>query len=80
LFRVYYRVAKWFSVEEPFKIRTNGIPEPIKSLLDNITFVIFCHDLVVNTIFLMKLEVLITISYLVQIIVQKNIKTIGSTK
>ncbi|CAF0767446.1 unnamed protein product [Adineta steineri] len=28
LFRVYYRVAKWFSVEEPFKMRTNGIPKP----------------------------------------------------
>ncbi|CAF4174308.1 unnamed protein product, partial [Adineta steineri] len=72
LFRLYYRVAKWFSVEEPFKMRTNGFPKSIQFIKDNLMGVIFCHDLIVNTIFLMELEVLITISYLIQIIVQKK--------
>ncbi|CAF0859247.1 unnamed protein product [Adineta steineri] len=80
LFRAYYRVAKWFSVEEPFKMQTNGIPKSIQFIKDNLTGVIFCHDLIVNTVLLVELEMLITISFLIRIIVQKNIKTIGSTK
>lgn len=74
LFRLYYKLAKWFSVEEPFKISTNGIPKSIKSLMDNKNVVIFCHDLFINIIWLVEIGLMVTIGYLIQIIVQKTIK------
>ncbi len=77
LFRLYYKLAKWFSIEEPFKISKTAIPKPIKFLVDNINFINFSHDLILSIVWLVEIEGLVTVGYLIEIILQKNIKMIG---
>ena len=72
LFRLYYKLAKWVSIEEPFKIRSNGMPKPIKILADNKTFVIFSYELFVNIKCLIETFVLIAIVYFTQVFIHKH--------
>jgi len=78
LFRLYYKLAKWFSIEEPFQIPKTSIPKPIKFLADNINFINFSHDLILSIVWLVEIEGLVTVVYLIQIILQKHIKMIGN--
>jgi len=78
LFRLYYKLAKWFSIEEPFQIPKTSIPKPIKFLADNINFINFSHDLILSIVWLVEIEGLVAVVYLIQIILQKNIKMIGN--